>query len=121
VNDFFKQVCTSIISLLLVAAILSPAIIMLSHALYEHEEQVCEEIGTVHVHEVEIDCDFQKFKLSPQHYPNFAKTIKVHPKMIREKGFNYYSFLSKYQKLHFTLRGPPISLRFPIYKISIHF
>ena len=108
-NDIFKQVCTSILALFLVVAILSPAIVKLSHALYEHEEQLCHEIGSVHVHEVELDCDFQKFNLAPQYYPHFVKAIKVHAKITRKKDFNYYSFLSKYQKLHFTLRGPPVS------------
>lgn len=108
-KDFFKQLSTLVLSLLLVAAILSPTIVKLSHALYEHEEQVCNEIGSVHVHEVEIDCDFQKFQLSPQHYPVFTEAIKVYPNFIKENDVNYYSFLSKYQKLHFALRGPPVS------------
>ena len=108
-KDFFKQVGTTFISLVLVLAILSPALVMLSHALYEHEEQACKEIGSVHVHEIEVDCDFHKFQLSPQLYPVFANAVKTHPTLIREKDFNYYSFLSKYQKLHFTLRGPPVS------------
>lgn len=97
------------LSLLLIAAILSPSILKISHALYEHEEQFCEDNSSVHVHEVEIDCDFQKFQLSPQLYPNFAKTLELYPDLIKENDLNFYSFLSKYQKLHFTLRGPPIS------------
>lgn len=109
VKDFLKQVCHSFLALFLAVAILAPTIVKLSHALYEHQEQVCEVIGSVHVHEVEIDCDFQKFQLSPQLYSVFAETIKVYPNFIKENDFNYYSFLSKYQKLHFTLRGPPLS------------
>lgn len=108
-NDFFKQVCISIMSLLLVAAILSPAFVKLSHALFEHEEQTCVDVGSVHIHKIEIDCDFQKHNISPQHYPDFVKVTKIVPKSVEKENFNYYFFLTKYQKLHFALRGPPVS------------
>lgn len=77
--------------------------------MYEHQEQLCTDTNAVHVHNVELDCDFQKFKVSPQHYPNFASIQKNHIVEVKEKDTNSYSFLSKYQKLHFALRAPPVS------------
>lgn len=108
-KEIYTGVLSSIISLLLIAAILTPSFVKLSHALYEHQETECQEIGSVHVHDVEFECDFQKFKLSSQYYPNFVNNLSIDISIIKEKDFNFYSFLSKYQKLHFTLRGPPAS------------
>lgn len=104
-NRFF----TSVFSILLVVAMLAPTLVKLSHALLEHQEQVCQEVGSVHVHEFEMDCDFQKFNLSPQIYPCFNEFDVSYTNTLRKETFNYYSFLSKYQKLHFALRGPPVS------------
>jgi len=104
-----KHFFTSVLSLFLIAAILAPTLVKLSHALVEHQEQLCKEIGSVHIHEIEIDCDFQKFNLSPQIYPSFNDVAVAFTKTPKKEAFNYYSFLSKYQKLHFALRGPPNS------------
>ena len=106
---FLKQFCTNILALLLVAAIFAPTAVKAAHALFDHQEQLCIDNSTTHVHEIEFDCDFQKFKLSPQHYPVFIKVQKLITPFTKEKDFNHYSFLSKYQKLPFALRGPPIA------------
>lgn len=105
---FKSHIVSTIASLLIIAAILTPSIIKLSHAIYEHEEQQCESVGSLHVHEVELDCDFQKFKLSPQYHIVLTVIEKLPAPVIKEKSFDLYSFLSKYQKLHFALRGPPL-------------
>ncbi len=104
-----KNLATSVLSLLLIGAILVPSVVKLSHALFEHKEQLCQELGSVHMHEMELDCDFQKFKLSSHNYPTFSDVEVSFPTISKKEIFNYYSFLSKYQKLHFALRGPPIS------------
>ena len=105
---FKSHIVSTIASLLIIAAILTPSIIKLSHAIYGHEEQQCKIIGSLHVHEVEQDCDFQKFKLSPQYHIILADIEKLSTPVIKEKNLDLYSFLNKYQKLHFELRGPPL-------------
>jgi hypothetical protein len=97
----------SLISLLLVVALLSPSLVKLSHALNEHEHFECKSIGQLHAHEVELDCDFQKFNVSPQLYPSLTKALQLFKTPQYKKYFSEYTFLSKYQKLHFALRGPP--------------
>lgn len=104
-----KNLLTSLLSLLLIVAILAPSLFKLTHALLEHQEQLCQEVGSVHIHEIEIDCDFQKFNLSPQTYPSFEDVNVPVVNLGSVEILNNYFFLSKYQKLHFALRGPPIS------------
>lgn len=79
----------------------------LSHALSEHQGLDCQTIGKVHIHKVELDCDFQKFKLSPQFYPTLSTVSQIVTITIKKKNTDLYSFLSKFQILHFDLRGPP--------------
>ena len=88
-------------------AILAPAVFKISHALYEHENIECVDINSEHAHQTELDCDFQKFKFSHQTYPtfvNYSFPEFFEPYTI---GVVEYTFLSKYKKLHFSLRGPP--------------
>ncbi|MFS4492009.1 hypothetical protein [Maribacter sp. 2308TA10-17] len=102
-----KQFCKNILAILLVSAIFAPNAVKTAHALFEHQELLCIDDSTTHVHEIEFDCDFQKFKLSPQQYPVFVKVQKLTTNFTKEKDKNHYTFLSKYQKLPFALRGPP--------------
>ena len=104
-----KKIATSVLSLLLIVAILAPSVLKLSHAFFEHHEQLCQELSSVHIHEIELDCDFQKYKLSSLNYPTFSNVDVPFATIPKKEIFNYYSFLSKYQKLHFALRGPPVS------------
>jgi hypothetical protein len=109
VKFFRAQFISTFTTLLLVLCILAPIAVKLSHAIYEHESLECSEPAAIHVHEIELDCDFQKFKLSTQYYSVPTKFENKIVAVERVKNFNFYTFLSKYQKLHFALRGPPVS------------
>lgn len=104
---FYNKYFISAVSLLLVLLMLTPSIVKLVHAIDEHEHFECNAIGQLHVHEVEFDCDFEKFNLSPQIYPDLVLTpgfLVLDQYKIRSQ---HYTFLSKFQTLHFSLRGPP--------------
>lgn len=94
-------------SLLLVAFLLAPSIVKMAHALIEHEHLDCKAIGELHIHEVEFDCDFQDFNFAPQ-IRTLLLEIPIPAVVFKpNKNNSFYSFLSKHQKLHFGLRGPP--------------
>jgi len=93
--------------LLLVAFLITPSIVKMAHALIEHEHLECKAIGQLHIHEVELDCDFQDFNLSPQFHSTLVEVLRPLIIHISNKISSQYTFLSKYQKLHFALRGPP--------------
>ena len=93
--------------LLLVAFLVTPSIVKMAHAIIEHEHLECKALGELHIHEVELDCDFQDFNLSPQIHSTLVEVPRPLIIHISNKIASQYTFLSKYQKLHFALRGPP--------------
>lgn len=103
----FASTFIAALCLLLVACILAPTLTKLSHALFEHHHPECEAANALHIHEAELDCDFQKFKLSPQFYPSFWTVTEKLPMVFPQNNYPPYSFLSKFQNHHFVLRGPP--------------
>ena len=106
---FRNQNFILILSLLLVAFLITPSIIKVAHALIEHEHLQCEAVGELHIHGIELDCDFEDFNISPQNHSFLVDVPK--PLLIDiSKRINFqYTFLSKYQELHFALRGPPLA------------
>lgn len=96
-----------ILALTLVFAILTPAIVKFSHGFQNHEHEVCIGESTSHLHKIDIECDFYKFKLSPQF--NFTpSTFETISKVETQKqDTSYYFFLRTHQQNSFRLRGPP--------------
>jgi len=102
-----KNIVSCVSAALLVGLILLPSVLKLKHAILEHQTFVCKEKGKLHLHEVELDCDYHKFNLT--HYyshsqPDF-NTITCIPKS--KKIINFYNSLNEYEVLLFSRRGPP--------------
>jgi|TARA_R110002051_G_scaffold165130_2_gene235932 hypothetical protein len=95
-----------IIAIFLMAGLLGPYFIKILHALNEHEELHCVS-KELHIHAVEFDCDFDHYQFSTFYYPEFKYPPFIDETSITEAIINNYYFLSKYQQLHFVLRGPP--------------
>ncbi len=99
-----------IIAIILVFAIVTPALVKFSHGFQNHEHEVCYGEFSSHLHKVDIDCDFYKFKLNNQ-YVHIIKPIQVIKiEHITPNITSQYDFISDYQKLQVSLRGPPISV-----------
>tara|TARA_R110000823_G_scaffold62036_1_gene147608 strand:- start:1711 stop:2037 length:327 start_codon:yes stop_codon:yes gene_type:complete len=95
-----------IVAVILMASLLGPYFVKIAHALNEHKEFHCIS-KELHVHAVEFDCDFEHYHLSSFYYPEFDYPQFIELVPITEAIINNYYFLSKYQQLHFVLRGPP--------------
>ncbi len=102
-----KNILNTLFTILFVTSLLAPSAVKISHAFTDHEELVCHSFGKLHIHKVELDCDFQKYKVTVQFQPPFIEVPTFSFLTVKKKYKNQYSFLSKYQKLHFSLRGPP--------------
>lgn len=89
------------------ALLIFPAIINLAHVFSGHDHHYCNHYSDSHFHKENIDCELFKFQQSPvAHFEIFSFTI-FNPE-IKTSGFtSLYWFLSEYQKLSFSLRGPP--------------
>jgi hypothetical protein len=84
-----------------------PSSIKLLHIFEHHEHEVCIGGNTTHIHKIDLDCEFQKFQLTT-HFSLPEINFEVYqPNKNAESIVSQYFFLSKYQRLHFSLRGPP--------------
>ncbi|TLP79633.1 hypothetical protein [Maribacter sp. ACAM166] len=102
-----NKILNPLVAIILLVGLLGPYFVKISHALYEHEELHCASKDELHVHAVEFNCDFEHYHLSTFFYPefNYPHFLEVTP--ITKAIINNYYYLSKYQQLHFVLRGPP--------------
>ncbi|WP_460219007.1 hypothetical protein [Psychroserpens sp. MEBiC05023] len=99
-----------IATLLLAFTLLLPSAVKLSHALaHNHEHEVCLEKNQTHFHNIDFDCDFYKFKIQTESTISTTNYDLFSIEDNHKSTFTYYSFLSEYQRLHFSLRGPPIN------------
>ncbi|WP_338733786.1 hypothetical protein [Mangrovimonas cancribranchiae] len=79
-----------------------------AHAFSHHEHEVCLGTDGAHIHNFDMECEFYKFKI------NSSFTFTAHSYQILEFKDNHspilsqYYFISDYQKLPFSLRGPPL-------------
>jgi len=106
-KEFRTHILGKISAVVLVFALMLPVSIKFFHIFENHLHEVCLSKDAKHIHQLEKDCEFYKFKLS-NHFS--IKQFEYQIPIITEETMEItspYSFLSDYQKLHFTLRGPP--------------
>ncbi|RNC87346.1 MAG: hypothetical protein ED556_07625 [Winogradskyella sp.] len=96
-----------LLSVILVFAIITPTLVKFSHGFQDHEHEVCYGESSSHLHEIDIDCEFYKFKLNTQYVDKFKKVEVLTLDNISDEINSQYNFISDYQKLQFSLRGPP--------------
>ena len=104
---FHNHIIVNALSIALVLFLFTPSIVKLKHAISEHEHFECTAVGEIHIHKIELDCDFEKFNLSPQFEPRLIQLPENFNTSEYKVASQLYTFLSYYQKMHFTLRGPP--------------
>jgi len=92
---------------LLIIALLVPSFVKLAHAFENHKHEVCKTPQKSHYHELDLDCEFYKFKLS--HTFNFQpETFSLETTIETLHVDNLYkSFYKDLQQEQPSLRGPP--------------
>ena len=104
-----QHIIFKIVTLSIVIALLTPSVVKFSHLFEHHKHEVCLGEFQDHLHTLDIDCDFYKFKLNtPFTFSNFDFVL-FSIENNHQINTSQYSFLSNYQKLHFSLRAPPIN------------
>lgn len=92
---------------LLMVTLLVPTMQKFAHAFSNHKHEVCTGVNGTHIHNFDVECEFYKFKINSsftftsQSY-NILEFKDNHSPIISQ-----YYFISDYQKLPFSLRGPP--------------
>ena len=95
-------------TLFLVWTLLLPSAVKSMHIFENHQHEVCYGESDAHFHTLDIDCEFYNFKINvPYTLPEKGIVLSFYPD-IKNAIISEYSFLSGYQTLHFSLRGPPV-------------
>jgi hypothetical protein len=90
-----------------VVAILVPTLVKSYHGFEDHKHEVCNEKYSTHFHELNLDCEFYKFKVNTNYYQGIETLLFASNLKITEQNTSYYFFLSTHQQDNFYLRGPP--------------
>lgn len=96
-----------VLTICLVLTLLFPTAFKFAHVFEHHEHEICTGGDSTHIHQVDLDCEFQKFQLNTNFNISLAVFELFQIKKETSKILSQYTFLSKYQRLHFSLRGPP--------------
>jgi len=106
--NFTKEhIVFKILTMFFLVTLLFPAATKLAHVFEHHKHEICQGGDNTHIHKVDLDCEFQKFQINNSYA--FSKIIFEVFQLNENSKTNEskYHFLSKYQNLHFSLRGPP--------------
>ena len=102
-----EHIVVKLLVVLMVILLLTPTGVKFTHIFNHHTHKVCEGELSTHIHQVDLDCDFFKFKINKSFTYTIFKINFFTQKKIQLKITPPYLFLSEYQQLHFSLRGPP--------------
>ncbi len=91
----------------LIAVLVLPYAVKFAHIFEQHTHKVCLGEKATHLHEIDLDCEFYKFKLTTNFTYGLLHVEFFVPKKESRQISSQYHFLSKYQRLHYSLRGPP--------------
>lgn len=92
----------------LVVALLLPYITKLTHVFTHHHHEVCKGESQTHLHSLDQDCSFYQFKINQTFTFELYDFELFTPTDNHKILTSQYQFVSEYQRLHFSLRGPPI-------------
>ena len=98
---------SKILVVALTIVLVSPLFVKLNHLIEDHKHEVCKTPNTNHFHEIEIDCEFYDFKLNTELKYSFSSEKFPVFKNVTQSIISQYNFISDYQQLQFSLRGPP--------------
>ncbi|MEJ6791398.1 MAG: hypothetical protein QNK89_01305 [Lacinutrix sp.] len=95
------------IAILLLLAVVLPSVIKFAHVFENHKHEVCINPSDSHFHEVDIDCEFYKFKINHNIYITNNSFNLTNPVSFYKTEIKDYNFLSNHQQNSKYLRGPP--------------
>lgn len=90
-------------------AILLPSIVKAAHIFNHHEHKVCNNDYGIHFHELDVDCEFYKYKLNTNYHFVPAQFQSLVKDNFTSNDTISYSFIKSNNKLVFLLRGPPLA------------
>jgi hypothetical protein len=107
VYNYKLHITLRITTIIIVACLLLPTGIKISHVFSHHEHEVCIGENQSHFHEIDMDCEFYKFNLNNNFYfkvVDYSIDFKIKTQTVNVKN---YVYLKDHQYLSTYLRGPP--------------
>ncbi len=102
-----QQHITQLIILCLTVVLILPSVVKFSHVLSHHEHEVCVDTSASHFHEVDVDCEFYKFKLNTNYLHDFDYIDIIPNEFIHNSEYSYYAFIRSHKRNALAQRGPP--------------
>ena len=102
-----EHIVSKVLVFVLSITLIVPLFVKSYHLFEDHKHEVCETPFTNHFHEFEIDCEFYDFILKTNFYESLASIDILEVDELYKPIFSLYHFISDYQQLQFSLRGPP--------------
>lgn len=107
-NNFKQHIIFKTITLLLTVSLLVPTAYKFAHIFAHHQHDICKGESATHLHEINTDCDFYKFKLNNTQFYEVPNAFEIQTIASFVKlNFATYNFSYNHQSLSFSLRGPP--------------
>ncbi len=106
-DRFNNQIFFKVITFSLAISLLFPTAIKFTHVFSNHQHEICYGEPQTHLHSADVDCSFHMFKLSTPFTIPSLEFIFIPFQYSHQIYVDAYSFVSEYQRLHFSLRGPP--------------
>ncbi len=104
------HIISKAIVLLLSVILLAPVLVKLNHLFEDHKHEVCITPFADHYHEFEIDCEFYNFTLNTNFFLSLTTSDIPEVDETHKPILSQYHFISDFQQLQFSLRGPPLSV-----------
>lgn len=106
-NNYKHHIAYRLATLFVLVCLILPTVVKFSHVLSHHEHEVCLGENQSHFHEIDMDCEFFKFKLSNSYY-FVLETYEFNENIVSNKlQTKYHTYLKSHQQLSTYLRGPP--------------
>lgn len=101
-----EHIASKISIIILVAALLTPSVVKLHHLFEDHAHAVCVNTQDTHWHEVDLDCEFYKFKLNTQFSHSFVAVDLSITQTFCEPFIAQDDLIRTHAVSQFYLRGP---------------
>ncbi|WP_431134365.1 hypothetical protein [Psychroserpens mesophilus] len=108
-NTYKQHIAFRIATLAIVICLVLPTVVKFSHIFAHHKHEVCLGENQSHLHEIDVDCEFYKFNLNHQTTLTSFEFSPLEVAKNQQVITSRYFFLSTFQRLHFSLRGPPVN------------
>ncbi|MEL0650286.1 hypothetical protein V6246_02565 [Algibacter sp. TI.3.09] len=107
-NAIKKHIIFKALTVLLALMLFVPAGVKMAHVFAHHHHKVCTDGGKLHIHQVDLDCEFHKFHINNNFsLPDYTFTLFTEKETPTEL-VSQYRFISEFQQLQASLRGPPV-------------